>query len=189
MSSGILLGIDTATAWLCLAVADAVTGARLTSVQVQAQRQHASLLPETLQTMLSDAGLSLQDVTAIGVGTGPGSYTGLRVGLATAQGLASGLGCRLSGTDSLACAAFGQLSPGEEGWFTFDARRGNVYAGRYRREGDTIGTVSPPRKLAGSELTVLAEADGLGVWNDAVPDALHAALSANSGGSLEGLYL
>lgn len=187
--SGIMLGIDTATAWLSLAAADTVTGERLASVQLRAERQHASLLPETLRSLLADAGADLQDVTAIGVGTGPGSYTGLRVGLATAQGLATGLGCTLAGVDSLACAAFGQLTPGNEGWFAFDARRGNFYAGRYRRDGAGIITVSGPSKVSGDDLVQLAAADGLKVWTDPVPDALHAALSATAGGSLEALYL
>lgn len=66
-----------------------------------AQRQSAELLPRLLE-LLGRSDRTLADVTALAVGTGPGSFTGLRVAMALAKGLAAGLGRPLVGVPSLA---------------------------------------------------------------------------------------
>ena len=69
-------------------------------------QSHASKLPAELATLLRRAGVTLQDIDALAVGIGPGSFTGLRVGIATMQGLASALRLPLFGVSALDSLAF-----------------------------------------------------------------------------------
>ncbi len=175
------LGIDTATDWLCLALHDPATNRDLGLREVLAERRHAVLLLPLLQELLAETGQELAAVSAIGVGTGPGSYTGLRVGIASAQGLASGLNALLSGGDSLEAAAWNRLEPGSSGWLTLDARRGNVYAGLYERGPDRVSCLEVPRKLPAADLYLLAEASDLQVLDAGPPAATWLARQAASG--------
>jgi tRNA threonylcarbamoyladenosine biosynthesis protein TsaB len=92
----------------------------------------AELLP-TLAKLLEQGGTGWDDVTAIAVGVGPGTFTGLRIGLATARGLAQGLGVPLhpvSSLDALAAgiAAGAGAAPGTPILPLIDAKRGQVFA-------------------------------------------------------------
>ena len=189
MRAPVWLGIDTATAWLTLAVWSPAEGRLLAGRELLAERRHAALLLPELHGLLEEAGLSLAEVNAIGVGIGPGSYTGLRVGLATAQGLASGLDCSLTGVDSLAAAAWGQLTGQQAAWLTLDARRGNVYAGLYERSGDSVVTIHEPLKIPAAELAERAQADGHAVLEAGAPSAEWTARSAAGDREPLALYL
>ena len=111
-------------------------------------RPHDTRLPGDLMTLLADARLALRDVELYAVATGPGSFTGLRIGIATMQGLSFAAGKPLigiSGFDALARAVIvGRGAPTARDarsvatWV--DAWRGEVFAARY--EGDV--EVDPP---------------------------------------------
>jgi tRNA threonylcarbamoyladenosine biosynthesis protein TsaB len=89
------LVIDTATRQSTVAIGD---GPRLMAESRRAsEHRHGSLVLEQIEEVLARAGIAAIEIGAIGVGTGPGSFTGLRVGLATAKTLAWGLGCPLVG--------------------------------------------------------------------------------------------
>lgn len=77
------------------------------------------------------------------VGLGPGSYTGLRVGLATAQALAFASGAELHGLSSFEALAFERLAPGESGSVAFDGRAASFYHARYRRTPDDLVELEP----------------------------------------------
>ena len=115
-------------------------------------------------------------------GVGPGSYTGLRVALATASGLARAVGAEVRGAPTFAALAAGVLGPGEEAVVTLDARRGNVYAAHCRRLPTASGlaprveVLAGPVKLPGDEAGSLAP--GVRVALAAAPDA--SALVANA---------
>jgi tRNA threonylcarbamoyladenosine biosynthesis protein TsaB len=92
----------------------------------------AELLP-TLAKLLEQGGTGWDDVTAIAVGVGPGTFTGLRIGLATARGLAQGLGVPLHPVSSLEALAAGiaagaGAAPGTPILPLIDAKRGQVFA-------------------------------------------------------------
>ncbi len=186
---GIHAGIDTATDWLCIALWSAADSQVLARHESMAGRQHASLLLPALKELLAANGLSPVDLTAVGVGTGPGSYTGLRVGLASAQGLASGLSLPLGGTPSLEAVAYRQLAEGQEAWLTWDARRGNVYAGRYLREAGSVRLSAGPEKYSARQLAERAGSEGVDLLAAGVPDAAWIARQALAGGPAEALYL
>ena len=97
-------------------------------------RRHANeQLVNTALDCLSQAGLAMGDVDAVLVGRGPGSFTGVRIGIATAKGLACGLGSALFGASTLDAVAWGAWAAGERGLLAVvdDAMRGEVYPGVY----------------------------------------------------------
>ncbi|MGH2407720.1 MAG: tRNA (adenosine(37)-N6)-threonylcarbamoyltransferase complex dimerization subunit type 1 TsaB, partial [Candidatus Limnocylindrales bacterium] len=107
--TGYLLAIDTATSQATLAIGDAA-GALLGGRGWPAGHTHAETLLPALRELLAGMGLAPRDLSGVVVGTGPGGFTGLRVGLATAKTLAHGLGVPIVGVGTavaLAAAALG----------------------------------------------------------------------------------
>lgn len=92
-------------------------------------RQHAELLIPSVQELLADQNLSMSDLDAIVVGCGPGPFTGLRVGMATAQALGQALDIPVHGVISLDAIAH-RLDG--TGLVATDARRREVYWALYR---------------------------------------------------------
>ncbi|MEW1844203.1 tRNA (adenosine(37)-N6)-threonylcarbamoyltransferase complex dimerization subunit type 1 TsaB [Nonomuraea angiospora] len=124
----LVLAFDTAT--------PAVTAALHDGGQVLAEhttidaRRHGELLVPTIQHVLAEADAALRDVTAVVAGSGPGPYTGLRVGLMTAQGLATTLGVPAYGICTLDAVAYGS-GLAEPFLVATDARRKEVFWARY----------------------------------------------------------
>jgi tRNA threonylcarbamoyl adenosine modification protein YeaZ len=96
----VIIAIDAASTDLSLALAHRDGTPILDDGWTSAQRQSAELLPHLL-ALLERAGRSLRDTTAVAVGIGPGSFTGLRVGLALGKGLALALERPIVGVPSL----------------------------------------------------------------------------------------
>ena len=143
-----VLAIDTSDAISVAVVAD--DGAALASINSAETRQHAEQLAVLIQAAVADAGLSMSDVAAVVVGTGPGPFTGLRVGIVTARTLGLALGTPVWGVpshDVLAAQAISaqSLPPGAELLIVTDARRKEVYWSRYRVTDDPL----EPLLLAG----------------------------------------
>ena len=124
------------------------------------QRQHAELLAPLIQTLLADVEINPAELTGVAVGTGPGPFTGLRIGLVTAETLAFALGIPIYGVCSLAAlatsaAAQHSLPIGAEIVAALDARRKEIYWARYRvtAGGELTEIVAPqvsaPTVLAG----------------------------------------
>ena len=85
----LILNIDTSTESASIALAK--DGEPLNSAENREQKDHAGWIQEAIQKLIKDSGFSLNELSAIAVTNGPGSYTGLRVGMATAKGLCYGL--------------------------------------------------------------------------------------------------
>jgi tRNA threonylcarbamoyl adenosine modification protein YeaZ len=103
--SGLLVALDTATRLAAVAVGDG-RGSVLASRAWDAGFRHGQELLAVLDSVLREAALQLCDVEAFVVGTGPGTFTGLRVGLATAKGLAHTLDRPIVGVPSSAALAY-----------------------------------------------------------------------------------
>ncbi len=99
-------------------------------------RKQASMLAVIIEECLKEAGMELKDCAAVAVSSGPGSYTGLRVGVSTAKGLCFGSGTPLIGLDTMEIIAQGAINAGvcPEGALIvpmIDARRMEVYTARF----------------------------------------------------------
>ena len=118
-------------------------------------RPHASDLLPCLKELLSSLGKSPREISHVAVGTGPGSYTGLRVGIATAQGLARAADAELTGVPSLEALAHHSLSLGEHVDIVLDARGGGLYHARYERTSSGVSPLLAPRVVPSEELDEL----------------------------------
>ncbi|HEV3036020.1 MAG TPA: tRNA (adenosine(37)-N6)-threonylcarbamoyltransferase complex dimerization subunit type 1 TsaB [Solirubrobacteraceae bacterium] len=161
----IVLGFDTSTAATAAALrlADGSTTQTRDDPAAGAHPGHATRLLEMSRELLAGAGVAWSEIDRIAVGVGPGTFTGLRVGVATARGLAQSLAAELVGVSSLRALAAVALAPGqhmgeplqaETGTLlgVIDARRGEVFAAAYER-GDPggpeeLGDPGVPRELA-----------------------------------------
>ncbi len=141
-----VLALDTSSDMLCCAVArwePAGTSARIELLATGdhlCRRQSNVELVTTAREALAAAGLSMGDVDAVLVGRGPGSFTGVRIGIATAKGLACGLECPLHGTSTLDAVAWHAWREGARGKVAIaaDAMRGEVYPGVYLLDDDGV---------------------------------------------------
>jgi tRNA threonylcarbamoyl adenosine modification protein YeaZ len=137
------LAFDTSTKWGRFALADGDEVLEYRPLNVSGS--YADALLPVIEDMLARAGRPKQDLAAVGVTIGPGSFTGIRIGVATAKGLAWGLGCDLVGVTSLAAMAAALLEehPGAElAVPVLDARRGEIFAGVFKREGAWVRSVA-----------------------------------------------
>ena len=119
---------------------------------------HGSSLLAAVDGLLSAHGKTVADLSLIGVGMGPGSFTGLRVGMATAKGIARAAGVPIQGASTLASFALAPaLATGEPVVAAVDAHRGQVYAGVYQWKGGALATLHPDAAWAPEELRVHIE--------------------------------
>ena len=157
----LLLAIDTATAATTAAVHD---GERVLAESTTLDaRRHGELLMPSVIAVLGQAGVSRADLTAVVAGTGPGPYTGLRVGLVTARVLGAALGIPVHGVCTLDAIARAAVPPPRAGstWSppTPAARRST---GRGTRAGGSAST-DPQVGLPGS-IDPAVPAAGEGPW-------------------------
>ena len=131
--AGVWLAIDTATEHAGVALHDGTTVTA--EVQWTRRRRHSSELAATVQAAFDQQGVAAGDLAGIAVAIGPGSYTGLRVGLALAKGLALGLGIPLVGVPTLDILAAPWSPPyvdrGVPLWAVLHAGRGRLGAAVY----------------------------------------------------------
>lgn len=119
-------------------------GARLMGLRSEAMaRGHSERLAGFARDAMADSGLAFAALDRIGVTVGPGSFTGLRVGLAFAQGLGAALDRPVVGISTLDALA-ASTTPAAGLAALIDARRGQVYA-RFWRDGEAMG---PPAALS-----------------------------------------
>jgi tRNA threonylcarbamoyladenosine biosynthesis protein TsaB len=149
----IVLGFDTATpaTAVALRLADGTTLRARDDPAAGERPGHTARLLPLANELLAQAGLEWSALQRIAVGVGPGTFTGLRVGVATARGLAQSLGVEVVGVGTLEVLARAVLraAAGEGGQqphvlAAIDARRGEVFAAAWGAESER----QPPRELA-----------------------------------------
>lgn len=132
-----ILGIETASHLCSVAIRD--EGGVVSALSVARPRAHAELLPALIRNALEFAGLIAEDIAVVGVSAGPGSYTGLRIGVSAAKGFAFAVDAKLVAVDSLiarARAAASFLSAGPVLACALPSCRDEVYAGVYAVAGE-----------------------------------------------------
>lgn len=140
-----ILSIDTSTQVMGVAVTtEEQTRALALS---NSKKNHASRCVPMIQQVIQDGNLQINDINGIAVAQGPGSYTGLRIGIVTAKTLAWTLQLPLLGFSSLEimAARAGAFS----GWISpcIDARRGQIYTGLYQWQDGQLVSIIPDRLI------------------------------------------
>jgi tRNA threonylcarbamoyladenosine biosynthesis protein TsaB len=151
-----VLALDTSTKSQVLALMEGtdVVARRMSRVRVN----HSETLLANVDDMLAQARWTIDSLELVTAGLGPGTFTGLRVGLATAKGIARGAGAPIVGVSSLAATANPVTSLFDGTVVALcDARRGEVYCGAYRRDEEGLETVVPPHAAAPRAIRTLVE--------------------------------
>ncbi len=152
-SNLIILGLDTAT--MACSVALLQGDLLLGEFTLNTRKTHSERLMPLIDALLRECAVEREQLDAVAAAAGPGSFTGIRIGLATARGLAQGLGIPAAGVCTLEAAAEAVLAPEVLICPILDARRSQVYAALYRREpapGLGLETLIPPAAGALSSL-------------------------------------
>jgi tRNA threonylcarbamoyladenosine biosynthesis protein TsaB len=155
----LVAALETSTARADLALL-AAGGGTLTR-RVEGGRERGRQLLPALEGLLEEAGHQLTDLDLLAVGVGPGSYTGVRLGIALLQGLAEALGLPLCGVDSLLVLAHSAPRAAPV-LCTANAYRGEIFHALYDQEGRELRPRAcdpPARALAGLP-------EGCTVWGD-----------------------
>lgn len=142
------LAFDTATPWGRFALAE--DGRLLQYRPLNVMGSYADSLLLVIREILAENNRDATSLDGLGIVTGPGSFTGLRIGVATAKALAYGLDCFLVGVDSLAAMAAALLEDQPEVEFAvpaLDARRGEIFSGLYRRRESWVEELVAPGAL------------------------------------------
>ena len=151
MTDPLILHIETATDICSVALSEG--DRQLSLIESAQERSHASLLNSFIRQSVAEAGKELKDLQGLAVSKGPGSYTGLRIGVSTAKGLAYGLEIPLLATGTLESMASGSpshtavrelISTHDDRLLLcpmLDARRMEVYAGFYTSKGELFRQV------------------------------------------------
>jgi len=147
--SGVAVALETSARAASVAVR---SGERSIEIALEPDRAHAGDLLPAIDRAVRELGRSPREIGLVRVGTGPGSYTGLRVGIATALGIARGTAAQLRGVPSGETLAFGELVPGEESAVVLDARAGELYFALFRRTASEVEILRAPCVLRPEEL-------------------------------------
>lgn len=195
-----ILVFDTSSPRTSIAVGEpeAETPAAAFSEVTGGANQASAWLHKKLAEVVAEAGASMDDVTLVAVGRGPGTFTGSRVAVATAKGLCLGLGCPALPLSTL--SAVGSASGARSTVALLDARRGDVYALLLERDDDgwvhgageeTCEPIESVLKRAPSEATlvgpgVTAYRERIEAWRIAHANGF--ALRESDGVTVDGLW-
>lgn len=148
-----------------------------------APRRHAELALPWAGQVLAEAGIARSQLDAIAVGRGPGAFTGVRLAIAVAQGIAMGLDRPLLPVSTL--AALAMRVEGERRIAAIDARMGEVYLGLFERDGDGLRALAREVVVA-PQAAALPQGDG---WHGVGTGfgAVDAALQARFAGQMAGV--
>ena len=154
-----LLAIETATGAVgCALWSD---GALLASFSLVAGARHAEVLMPAIDYVCRQAGVAASDIEAVAVDNGPGLFTGLRVGMATAHAIAAARGIPAVGVSSLDALAHPQRRRPGLVAAVVDARRKEVFWALYASDGDRLEKLRPPAvadpEALATELAALAQ--------------------------------
>jgi tRNA threonylcarbamoyladenosine biosynthesis protein TsaB len=179
-STGPVLGLETGGPQASLAL---VSHGRLLARATPARKAHGETVVGAIDGLLREAGLTIRQLAAVAVGIGPGSFTGLRIALSYAKGVALATRCDVVGVpslDALAVCALEMPGLGRDALICpiLDARKGEIYAALYRRVENGLEKLSgeflaKPQDLAAMVLaTTTSEAVYLGEGVISYSDAL-----------------
>ncbi|MFH5837182.1 tRNA (adenosine(37)-N6)-threonylcarbamoyltransferase complex dimerization subunit type 1 TsaB [Proteiniclasticum sp. C24MP] len=145
-----ILSIDTSSNNCSVAVVD--ENAMLGEININYNLQHSVLLMPLIEELLTRLDLKVKDLGALTVSTGPGSFTGLRIGLSAVKGLALGSDLPVFASDALSILAYGVYGYGGVLVPMVDALRGGFYTGFYTFRNGKLITLMEPAILTLAEV-------------------------------------
>ena len=146
----IILSIDSSTPVAGIAVSDGMQ--LLGEITLNTKNTHSEKLMPLVKHLLDELALSVNDLDAIAVTQGPGSFTGLRIGMATAKGLAQGAGKKLIAVPTLNCLAQNLLHYPGIICPIMNAQKKQVYTAIYRSGRDKLERLSDYQAIAVEQL-------------------------------------
>lgn len=173
-----LLALETSTETCSVAL---LTDAGLVARSELAPRRHAQRLLPMCDEVLAEAGIARSALDAIAVGRGPGAFTGVRLAISAAQGIALALDIPVIPVSSLAALALAAPDNGAPILAVIDARMGEIYAGTFRRTQDGLVEALGPERVCAADTL---ELDPDCAWNvigsgwSAYADLIHSRLSS-----------
>ena len=173
-----LLAIDTSSLVLSCALAE--KDRLISEWTVQRKLTHSEQLIPHLDNMMKDAGVSREEVTAVACSLGPGSFTGLRIGLASIKMMACIWDVPLIGVDTLEALAWNMAGGEAYALPIMDAQRGNVYAALYSVHGSEVIKGEQETVISIDELT--EKVSGLSVPVTALGEADRSRYHAGAAG-------
>ncbi len=135
-----ILGVDTTTKFLCLGIYD---GSKIYEYSLESGIKHSALLVPTIKRVLDVLGWHIRDIDYFACGLGPGSFTGMRVGLSTIKGLSWSLDKPIIGISSLDILARNASRLGGYIVPAIDAKRGLIYCSIYRIKNGALKRIAP----------------------------------------------
>jgi len=183
----IYLGIDTSGTTLAIGLWS--QDKHYDTLELHIERDHSKRILTELELFLNKNDVQKHGLKAVGGGLGPGAYTGIRVGIASAQGLAAGLNIPLRGCSSIEAMAHRCLSPEQTAVVAMDARRDNVYYGIFKKTSDGLEQVTDLARE--NRLELKKKHADLAYFEGIVPDASYLAKQASQvqQHSIEAIYL
>ena len=122
-----------------------VDGAVVAEIRTEVRAQHGETLMPHLADLLARGGMTPRDIDVVAVGLGPGSFTGVRIAMATAKGLALGIGAQLVGISTLDVLAHGALPATGRVVPMIDAHKNEIFLAVYSTDANgTLVCESPP---------------------------------------------
>lgn len=169
-----VLVMDTSSSACVLAV---YAGGSCTDASREAGRSHSQILLPLIESVADEAGITLRELDLIVLGQGPGSFTGLRIGVGVAQGLAFGLGIPVAQVSSLAALALQarRVHGASAILAALHARADEVFIGAYEAAGDLVQPVGPESVTRVDDLELGPERDWFGAGDGWQLESLFAA--------------
>lgn len=169
-----ILAIETATPASSVALGD---GGSLVAMSVRVDRRgHVGFIVPAIDFCFEQAGWDRHDIDAVAVDVGPGPFTGIRAGIATAQAVAAGVGAPIVAVSSLTIQALRAATGHRRIWSVVDVRRGQVAAAPYRPLPGGVAPDGPAEVLGAEEFRAILDTDEsdtlvVGDWQ-ALPEAM-----------------
>ena len=168
-----ILGLDTSTKFLCIGVFD---GLKIYEYRLNLGIGHDVFLIEHIRRVLMALRIKLKDLDYLAVGIGPGSFTGLRIGLSTIKGLGLVINKKIIGISTLDIIAYNALES-DRGLYIcpiLDARRGFLYTTLYKKDNLSLKRLFPYRLLRIKDLVKMTPkgtvflGDGLNLYKQTI---------------------
>lgn len=168
----ILLGIDTSGKTASTALFDTDTEIFLAETSLYTEKTHSQVIMPAVKSMLEQAGRSISDIDVIAVADGPGSYTGLRIGVSVVKAMGFGLDCKCAGVSTLKGLAYSNIAYKGTVCAVMKARAELVYACVYTSNGYELESLCEEKIISRDGLAEFLALNGTEVLlcGDGAPD-------------------